>query len=518
MTNVYVDGGDGSTTGYWGVAKWQASHAYATGAIIRQLSTPTVGNERCYRASGSGTSGSTEPTWVLTKGGTTSDNGISWVEVTGNETYQTAGSWNAPHARISNALTSPWTADGDTIFVGNRHTATQSTTLTWVGRGTSTNVTKIISVNSTSGSVPPAAADYATTPQASESTTGNAAFNVNSGANGYMYFSGLSMTAGNGANSAQLLVQPEYAHFVNCAFAKSGTNVNTQAIVFTGPSTGAPARHILENCTMAFGNVGDMMKFSEGIFLWKNTASAIGGTVPTTALISQAGNTYPFVLTVDGVDLSAVTSGTLVNGQPGTGIISFVNCKYNGGATIATTPTSKGGLRVYYSAVGTGAGEYQHGGYSYEGTLTTNTTTYLAATDGDQAYSWKIVSTANVDRTSPFETFEIAKWQPGDSNSHTATIELTSASTLTNADIWVELQYLGTASNLKASTVSSGVGNPITSGTALTTSSASWTSAQTNKYKIAVTFTPKVDDYIRAIVKVGTASLTIYVDPLITVT
>lgn len=56
----------------------QNSHAYAVGDMVR----PTTRNGRTYRCSTAGTSGSSEPTWSTSNGGTTTDGTVVWTETT----------------------------------------------------------------------------------------------------------------------------------------------------------------------------------------------------------------------------------------------------------------------------------------------------------------------------------------------------------------------------------------------------------------------------------------------------
>ncbi len=89
LDNVwYVDFGDGSTTGYYSVTKWATGASKVCGNLVRQNAAPTVGNERvfvCYNSTGGTgtTSATTEPTWVITRGGLVTDNTVKWGEVTG---------------------------------------------------------------------------------------------------------------------------------------------------------------------------------------------------------------------------------------------------------------------------------------------------------------------------------------------------------------------------------------------------------------------------------------------------
>ena len=138
-------------------------------------SAPALNNERCFRTVAGGTSGGAEPTWIITKGGSTTDSGgVVWVEVTGQEAYHAPGAWAAPHARLQNAVSSSWAPSGDTVYVAANHAETQ--TASWAPYFFNTGNTAqcfIICVdNSGSGHVPPQAGDQRTT--ATVTTTGNA--------------------------------------------------------------------------------------------------------------------------------------------------------------------------------------------------------------------------------------------------------------------------------------------------------------------------------------------------------
>ena len=65
-------------TGWWDVTPWSAAAGATAGSLTRQNATLAVGNERvfvCYNStSGTGTTGATEPTWVITRGGQVTDN------------------------------------------------------------------------------------------------------------------------------------------------------------------------------------------------------------------------------------------------------------------------------------------------------------------------------------------------------------------------------------------------------------------------------------------------------------
>lgn len=80
----YANFGNGTSTGYYAIAKWATTTAYTVGNIVRQNATPAVGSERVFICIIAGTSLGSEPTWVLTKGAKTAESGgPTWMECTG---------------------------------------------------------------------------------------------------------------------------------------------------------------------------------------------------------------------------------------------------------------------------------------------------------------------------------------------------------------------------------------------------------------------------------------------------
>ena len=83
----YVDYGNGSSTGYYGVTAWAALTTKVCGNLVRQLAAPTVGNERVFvciaSTAGTGATGASEPGWTITRGGQTTDSTVTWAEATG---------------------------------------------------------------------------------------------------------------------------------------------------------------------------------------------------------------------------------------------------------------------------------------------------------------------------------------------------------------------------------------------------------------------------------------------------
>jgi len=101
-TALYCD-----SVAYAAVTAWAATTAYTAGQIRRQLAAPAAGSERCFICIVAGTSGGTEPTWVLTKGAKTTDSTVTWMECTA-----------LPALNGDSANTNAWKASQGSIVLG----------------------------------------------------------------------------------------------------------------------------------------------------------------------------------------------------------------------------------------------------------------------------------------------------------------------------------------------------------------------------------------------------------------
>ena len=61
---------------------WQPSTSYSVGQYVIPTTYNSSGPKRLYRCTTAGTSGSSEPTWPTTDGGTVSDGTVEWTEAT----------------------------------------------------------------------------------------------------------------------------------------------------------------------------------------------------------------------------------------------------------------------------------------------------------------------------------------------------------------------------------------------------------------------------------------------------
>jgi hypothetical protein len=88
---------------------------------------------------------------------------------------------------------------------------------------------------------------------------------------------------------------------------------------------------------------------------------------------------------------------------------------------------------------------------------------------------------------------------------------------LTNANVWLEVEYLGASGSPLGTVATSRNANILAAGTALTTDTSTWTGGLTNISKIALSFTAAQKGVVKARLFVAGVTTAIYVDPLLTV-
>ena len=490
---------------YAAVTQWAASTAYSVGALRRQLATPSVNNERVFRCTTAGTSGGSAPSWNLTQGGTTNDGTAVWTEVTGNSTY----GWSAAGARLRLFAGSGWAGAGDTVYVSDDHAETQNTHLThnWAN-GTAAAPIKVLCVDHT-GSVPPVSADLRTT--ATATTTGGAP-----SISGTAYIYGITYVV----TSANIIAVGGggLTIFDACKFRQ--TNASAQTVWIGSTSTGAFGRSVVEwrNTTLELGDAGSYIRMVGGTFIWRNTASAlVSGTLPTSLF---AGDSSEGVSTIifDGIDLSALGSGkTIMGANGGKNLTLLINCRLGASVTVAATPAAPGN-RVEVINCDSGATGYRNEIYDYSGTLTVETTIIrtAGASDGVQAVSWKIVTTANCSRVFPFRSFPIPLWNTATGGAKTATVEMVNdGTTLKDSEAALEVSYLGSSSYPLASMVTTAAADLLNAGANIATSTETWTTTGLSspvKQKMAAAFTPNMVGQVRGTIVISKASQTLYAD------
>jgi hypothetical protein len=566
-----------SSASYAAMTAWAGSTVTAAGTLIRQATTPAVGNERAFVCIVAGTTNSSEPTWTVTKGAKNTDNTVTWQECTGQPgvngdttnspvwgatltvvlgqiiydstsgalqicsvagttgsstptfsatagvtttdntvtwtslgAHGNFGAWAAPHARITNADAATWqTVIPAKIFIRNNHAETSSSAISLAGgQGTGASPNQYLSVGAT---VPPTSVSSG----ASVSTTGNT--NISITGNGYYY--GISFNLGTGANTPAFSIAKSGPQFYeSCSFNITATGATALTSFGTASSNSGFGDFL--NCTFTFANAAQTLTFYGGNTIIRGGSVAATGTVPTTLITPNNGQ--GFTLLIRDCDLSAIT-GTLFSfgSSNNAGVATLSNCKLGAGVAMTTgASTNAAGptFRLTNCDSGNKTNRFYEGNFlgtmQQETTIVDNTN---IATNGTSQISWNLTTTANASLGQPYQSSNLTQWNLLTSGSHTATIQINSNVSLTNDQIWMELECLDTSGFPIGTLVSSRASDVLVSPTTYTTSSDSWGGALTHQQYMQVTFSPAFIGYIRVRVYVAVPSTTIYINPLILV-
>lgn len=494
--------GDATHTLAWTASA--KSNTVALGQIIKRDNG--VSYQICTTA---GTAGSgAEPSFSDTAGTTTADNTVTWTSlgVVGN-----FAAFAAPHQRILNADASTWsTVAGSTFYISNAHAETQASAMTLAG-GQGVINTPSVYVCVSNATAPPTAA----TTGATVSTTGASDLTIRS----FAYYSGIAFNAGSAANAANILIGTvtlaDHGVFLeSCSLVLN--NTNTGSTITLGPTSSARSVYIsTKNTTFVFGATAQNFLPQNAAIDIVGGSIAATGSVPT-SLFEPAGGV---ACSVYGCDLSNVTGTLVTAGNATFGYMQIINCKI-GAATIFSGVLGSFGFAVKLHNSDNGSKNYRFSETKRAvAPIAQDTVTYnnAGASDGTQPISWKIITANGATLTSPYVSPEITIWQDTTGSIKTATIEIAGASTLTNADIWMELEYPGNSSFPISSRIDCRVADVIATAANVPTSSASWSGSPSVKQYLQVTFTPQMKGPVKARIYVAKVSATVYVDPMITV-
>lgn len=422
--------------------------------------------------------------------------------------------WANAYLTLAAAITGG--AAGDNFWIAHNHAETSgAAAITLSVKGTFAAPNTFFCVNS-AGSVPPVSADLRTT--ATVTTTGAFGISVQAtaAATGVANWYGVTFSAGTGATNVICRVQ-NGNQFRNCKFRKLGTTANSGAI--TVGDTGVAIQYVhWDNCTVEFGNTGDGISVAGHSLTWTNTASAIAGaTIPT--ILFRQNSAESGVINVRGVDLSALGSGTLVS-TLNDGWIIFENCRLGTNFVVATRAASRSSRGVDFIRCDSGATSYVHGRFGNAvGDQVVETTIVRTggATDGTTPISWKITTTADAQWLWPFES------QPITICNDTAATDLVvtvygvwgGAAVPNNDDIWMVVEYMGSASYPISSFATTSKADSLATGTAYASDSSTW-GGSTTQFKMVATLSspqPAMVGPITVRIYAGAASQTFYIDP-----
>lgn len=425
-----------------------------------------------------------------------------YVRSTTGNNANSGADWANAKATIGGATAID--ANGDTIYVSQAHVETYSAN-TDIGSniaGTPASPVRVLCVDDSS-TPPVAMANTALI----ETTTGTLNFGPFGGSS---YWNGIKVKAAAGITLANSL----YAVFENATLEANGSPS------LTGNSSGRSLR--LVNTNFKFTN-------TTSAFDTRNSFTAIGGSFETGStnlrLCTGAGTNQEIVF--NGADFRNCVTGLDISNCTGANSkITLVNCALPSGWTGSPhTSTPAAGTRISLYNCDSADTNYRLWIAAYGGTIRSETVVVRTggASDGTTPISWKMASNANASELlTSLATDPIAIWNDTTGSSKTVTVEIiTDNVTLTDAECWVEVEYLGTSGLPLGALVTDKRATPLTTPANQTTSTETWTTTGLGtpvKQKLSVTFTPQEKGFIYATVRLAKASTTVYVDPKITVT
>jgi hypothetical protein len=341
-------------------------------------------------------------------------------------------------------------AAGDRGFIDDGHSESSASALTLTHGGTVLLPFFLICVDfaGTADPSPPVSADLRTS--ALVATTGNTAISIN----GMAVYIGVQFRAGNAASNASInianLDQAQALVFQNCELGVGGTNASSTLLFGTAAASVNVASIVCLNTNIRFAASGQGLTLRSMRMVWQG--GGLVGTAPST-LFKGAADAAGW-LTCVGVDLSTVT-GSLVNvAIVAQYRIDFVECKLGGGVAVTTgTFSGLGGCMVLLWNCDSSDTHYRSEQYDYSGTGVTVTDVVRAngftVQPENVAVSRRVTTSANVSRFFPWHAdgpLVCSGWLSS-TGSKTITIYFIhgQSAALTNGQIWLELEYLGTS-------------------------------------------------------------------------
>lgn len=404
-------------------------------------------------------------------------------------------------------------AAGDDIYVAHNHAEVSSANIALAFPGTAAAPVRVICVNSSSGAV----ADTAT---------------VTAGTSYTITISGICVSIGvtysSPATSGIAFSSTSSIYFRIENGALKNTNSGSNPIISVGGgSTGKDCLLELVNSKVSFANASGRLSFNGGRLNWYSTPSAIIGTIPTGGLIRHVGLYAPLIVDIAGVDLSALGSNPIiVNTTQGSGIVTLRNCRLGSGSTVVSgNSATQGGISVEVVNCDSADTNYTFLSAPVQGTVLHETGIYRVGgfSDGDTSLSVRMASGANCSFSTPLELPSrlpiIIPWNGTPGSPITIDLHtLTNGVTLTDRDIWIEVEYIG-VSGYTQSVFASDRAGAIASATNQDASTETWAGAGYSgvttpiKQKLSVTVTPQKKFPIRATVKLARPNTIVLVCP-----
>lgn len=417
-------------------------------------------------------------------------------------------SWSDAYTSIAAALSG--SSAGDTIYVSQSHNFSSASSITYASPGTVGNPVSVICAND--GASPPTSLETT----GKESVTGSAVILWT----GSQIWYGIECVGGDGASSSNMTWGSTAAYaqrFSACKFTQGSTGSNFRWNCGVVTSGGSNALVSFHECTFKANHASTQFIFLAQTRLIECSVDA-DGTIPTTLFNFSYGvsaNVYSY-----GCDWSALGSGkNLVDISADIAHQVYIqNCKVNASVSLTTgTHSGAGGMDVRFSNVDSGATNLISRIVASGGIVSTETVIVLSGgmSNGATSFSRKLATGSGATPLEPLSTEWYQYWNTATGSPVNISTELvTDNVTLTDAECWLEVEYLGDSGSPK-STIGTSEAALLATPSNLTSSSATWTTTgltTPTKQKITVAVTPQLAGPIRARVCMAKASTTAYAD------
>lgn len=422
-------------------------------------------------------------------------------------------------------------AAGDTLFVANTHTEEFVGNLTLTFAGTVASPSKLVST-AASGAPPTAITKGAQINNIT--TTGNLTIT------GSVYVEGMVLAAGVGANNTAVVIGQSSSgysaqFYKNCDLKMTATGASASITLGASGDTAGVRQVTLEDTDVYFSAAGQGLGLYSADIWWKGGAG-VSGTTLVNNLFRAIGGSNRSVgpAIIEGVDLSTIiTSSGNIAVPPTTGQLDLIvaNCKMPDswtGGIFSTVPACPG-IRGFLHNCDSADTNYRFQQEEYAGDVYSDTGTYRSggSSDGTTSYSFRMETSANAEYPLIPLILELpAVWVGTVGSSKTVTVHIihdtnTAAGqgsgtsyAFTNAEIWLEVEYLSDSTRPIASFINDAPASCIAAAADQASSSETWTNSMTTpvKQKLEVTFTPQQVGYFKPRVYFAAASKTCYVD------
>lgn len=422
------------------------------------------------------------------------------------------GSNTAPHETWAKAATTFGTAvsassAGDDIILGHDHSETPSANTTYTFPGTPASPNRVISATSTAGG---------------STITYNKADNIQIDLtlgfdltwNGTVQSYGISLRVGDNLtmqssvskmifdDSIIELDSAAALFLIGVSTAKNSLNFKNTDVNFSGGGTGA-------------GFFCDQITD----FNWKGGVLSWTGTQPT-ALFDGLGRAD--YIHIAGVDLSSITSALIDVSDDSNIHVELHHCLLNSSVALTTGTINNIDTRILMLGCDdtTGNDLYRLEYVDFWGSTVHDDAIFLNASDGTQAISWKMVSTANAAEFSePTKSPPIYAWVDATgSTTFTVSFVWDSASDLQDDEVWLEIEFLEASADTDSAFADDRMADITATPADQDNNAESWTGtggfSNENTQEVAVTATVNRVGPVIARVCLAKPSTTIYVDPL----